>query len=340
MNSGRLMALLALVSMSLQVLGQDPEWDKLDNRACDRTCLITHIDNYTKAILAHDYSGLPFALAVRFTENTAQLDVGEGFLWRAELQETTFKYQVADPMVGQVANGMVLNIDGRPALVAVRLRIERGQIMEIEHMVDRNVAPEAMELLQTPVAYLSSDVSASERTPREVMIAAANAYFAALTGDNGKIAPFHEDCVRHENGYQTVNNDKPGRAAPSPALPNPETPMGRTFMKMSTMTCEEQVSTKIFSGIKKIWPRRVLIVDEQKGVVAAFPLFIHDGTRRTNETEGLPDMPNQSRLAMMLNMVTMESFAIRSGKIMHVEAFPFITFPYGLGDGWTVGSGR
>ena len=328
--------ILSLITCNL--CAQEREWDAAAYAHCDRACLIAHIDRYTDAILQKDRSRLPLALDTRFTENTAQLDVGEGYLWRAAVTATSFKYPVADPSTGQVAIGAVFNIEGRPALVAIRLKIERGQIMEIEHMVDRNVAPEAMELLQTPVKLLTSDVPESERSSREIMIAAANAYFAALTGDNGKIAPFHEDCVRHENGYRTVNNDKPGRAAPSPAIPPPDSMFG----KLSVMTCEEQVSTRIFSGIKKIWPRRILIVDEQTGVVAAFPLFIHDGTRRPVETVGLPAMPGGggNRLAMMLNMVTMESFAIRNGKILHVEAFPFITFPYGLGDGWTPGSGR
>ena len=43
---------------------------------------------------------------------------------------------------------------------------------------------------------------------------------------------------------------------------------------------------------------------------------------------------------MILNMVTMETFAIHNDKIYGVEAFPFVTFQYGLGDGWTPGKGR
>jgi hypothetical protein len=39
-------------------------------------------------------------------------------------------------------------------------------------------------------------------------------------------------------------------------------------------------------------------------------------------------------------VVTMETFAIRGGLIHHVEVFPFVTLPYGLGNGWTPGSGR
>jgi hypothetical protein len=323
--------------MAVNLSAQEPVWDAANYKDCDRACLVSSIDNYTGALIRKDQAGLPLALDTRFTENTAQLDVGEGFLWRGALAATGFNYHVADPVTGQVAVGAVFNIESRPALVAIRLKIERGRIMEIEHMVDRNVAPEAMELLQTPVPLLTSDVPAAERSSRAIMIGAANAYFAALTGDNGRIAPFDKECVRHENGYRTVNNKTPGRAAPSPAIPPPDSMFG----KLSMMTCEEQVSTRIFSGIKKIWPRRILIVDEQKGVVAAFPLFIHDGTRRPVETVGLPAAPGGgNRMAMMLNMVTMESFAVRNGRIMHVEAFPFVTFPYGLGNGWTPGSGR
>lgn len=51
------------------------------------------------------------------------------------------------------------------------------------------------------------------------MIRAANSYFDALEGDNGKIGAFADDCVRHENGDQTVNNPQPGgRMMPGPNL--------------------------------------------------------------------------------------------------------------------------
>jgi hypothetical protein len=58
------------------------------------------------------------------------------------------------------------------------------------------------------------------------------------------------------------------------------------------------------------------------------------------EIKDLPDMPPQRGLGMILNMVTMETFGIRNGKIHEVEAFPFITFGYGLGDGWTPAAAR
>ncbi len=78
-----------------------------------------------------------------------------------------------------------------------------------------------------------------------------------------------------------------------------------------------------------------MVVDEQKGLVAVFPLFVHDGTRRP--VEGAPP---QQGLGMVINLVTMETFGIRGGQIHEVEAFPFVTIPYGLGDGWTPAKAR
>jgi hypothetical protein len=315
-------------------------WDPNQVKPCDRSCLVQIIDNYVAALVKRDPASVPTSEETWYTENTARLSIGEGVLWRAKIEPTSFMIHAADPVFGQVAIQSVFNIEGRPALTVVRLKIERRHITEIEHLVDRNIAPEAMELLTTPRPGLVSDVSAADKTSREVMIWAVNSYFDGLTGDDGSITAFADECVRHENGYQTVKNEKPGRAAPSPALPNTNTPIGRAFSKLSMMTCGEQLTTGIFSGIKKIWPRRVLIVDEQKGIAAAFPLFVHDGTRRPVELKNLADLPPQRGLGMILNMVTMETFGIRGGKIREVEAAPFITFPYGLGDGWTPAAGR
>jgi hypothetical protein len=78
--------------------------------------------------------------------------------------------------------------------------------------------------------------------------------------------------------------------------------------------------------------RRALIIDEQKQTVGTFPLFVHDGTRRGAAADASP--------GMLQNLVTMETFSVRGGLIHHVEAAPFVTIPYGLGNGWTPGAGR
>lgn len=311
-----------------------PEWNPSMVKPCDRACLVGIMDGYMNAIFKHDPSQLPtLARDVRFTENSAQLDVGEGMLWRSKVEPTSFKIVVADPVFGQVAEQARVEINGEDSLIAVRLKIDRGQIQQIEQLYTRGVDKTAIPLLTTPRSAFVDDVPVSERTPREVMIWVANSYFDALEGDDGKIAALADDCVRHENGYQTVNNPPPGgRMMPSPRLPDPNTPQGQNQLKISMMTCSEQISTKILNFIKFIRPRRVLVVDEQKGVVATFPFFVEDGTRR--------GAPPDSPPAMMLNLDTMETFGIRGGQIHQIEAFPFVTLPYGLGNGWTEGSGH
>jgi hypothetical protein len=91
-------------------------------------------------------------------------------------------------------------------LVVVRLRIDRGEILEIEQLYDRDINDAAIPLLTTPRPGSVNDVPPPERASREVLIRAANSYFDSLEGDDGKIGAFADDCLRHENGYRTVNN--------------------------------------------------------------------------------------------------------------------------------------
>jgi len=304
---------------------------------CDRACLTAIGDQFLAAMEKQDMSGLPLAEQVFVTENSGRIALGEGVLWHAHIERTGFHVTVADPVSGQVAMQLVYNIEGRPAMVAIRLKVDRHMITEVEQLHDRNVAPQAMELLTTPRPTLLQDVAPRERASRDFLIYAAHAYFDALTGEDGSIAPFADDCVRHEQGYQTVANKTPGRGSPSPNLPDTSTEMGRIFSRLSTMTCAEQVDTGIFAGIKSIWPRR-MVVDEQKGLVAVFPLFVHDGTKRPVPADSIGG--SRPGIGMVINLVTMETFGIRGGKIHEVEAFPFVTIPYGLGDGWTPAPGR
>jgi hypothetical protein len=325
--------LLAGLSIN-SVCAGEPEWNPAALKECDRTCLITIMDGYMNAMFRHDPNAVPpLSVDVRMTENTAEMSVGEGLLWRQKVEPTSFKIYIADPVAGQVAQQARLRVGGRDTLVAVRLKIDRDKIQEIEQLYAQDVDKAAIQLLTTPLPILTTDVPAGEKTSRDILYRAANSYFDALEGDNGKIGAFANDCVRHENGYQTVNNPPPGgRMMPAPFIPTADTEQGREMLKFSMLTCAQQIDTKTFAYMKRIRPRRALIIDEQKGLVATFPLFVHDGTSRLAKPGSPP--------GMLLNLVTMETFAIRGGLIHHVEAFPFVTQPYGLGNGWTIGSGR
>src|SRR6185369_7957532 len=102
------------------------------------------------------------------TENAAEIEPGEGVLWRSKTEPTSFKFYAADPVAGQVAIGARLKVRGADTLVAVRLKIDRGKIQEIEQLQAGNVNAAALALLTTPVSFLTSDVPPAERLSRDL----------------------------------------------------------------------------------------------------------------------------------------------------------------------------
>ncbi|NLA75611.1 MAG: hypothetical protein GX846_09120, partial [Deltaproteobacteria bacterium] len=217
------------------LVGAEPEWDKVDKRECDRPCLVRIMDGYMNALFRQDKGIVPpLSMDLRMTENTGVMDVGEGVLWRTKTEPTGFNIYVADPVNGQVALQTRLIIGGRNALVAVRLKIDRGKIKEIEQLYDREIDDAAIPLLTTPVTLLTEDVPVEKRASRDMLYRVASTYFDALEGDNGKIGAFSDECVRHENGYRTVNNPPPGgRMMPAPFIPTADTEQGKEMLRFS-----------------------------------------------------------------------------------------------------------
>ena len=152
------------------VLAAEPEWSGSRVKECNRECLVGFMDGYLNAIYKHDPKAVPpLAIDVRMTENTGRMDVGEGMLWRSKVEATPFRIYTADPETGQVALQARLLIQGRSALVAIRLKVDRGQISEIEQLYDRNINDAAVPLLTTPRPGLVTDIPPRERSSREAL---------------------------------------------------------------------------------------------------------------------------------------------------------------------------
>ena len=149
----KLMAIACIVvcAMAEKAVAQEPAWNPLSIKECDRACLVQIMDGYMNAIYKHDPKLVPpLAKDVRMTENTGQIDVGEGVLWRSKVEPTSFKVYVADPVEGQVAIQTRLKVQGRDTLAAIRLKIDRGKILEIEQLHAGNINEAAITLLTTP----------------------------------------------------------------------------------------------------------------------------------------------------------------------------------------------
>jgi hypothetical protein len=300
-----------------------------ESKHCNRACMMALTDQYLAALVKHDPSGLPLSKGVRFTENTAEIRIGDGLWVGASEAPTTFKIYAIDPESNQVGFYGVMKENNRPLIIALRLKVVDGEITEIEHVLARNLRADRMQNLITPRAALLADVPPSERTPREDMINAANSYFEAIEHGDGEIAPFAEDCERHENGGQTTHNATP---VPWPVpMGSPEA--DHAMAVLGTLTCTAQVNSQILSFITRLWPRRLGLVDEQKGLVYAFPMFQHRGAVHTIKIKGVPGVDTIDMNGGTSNLQAGEIFKIRGGKIHEIEAMG-ASLPYGTKSPW------
>jgi hypothetical protein len=298
-----------------------------ETTACDRNCLTRMVDEYLAAMVKHDPAGLPLAPNDKFTENTGKIDVGDGLWVGASNVSTTFRIYAADPVSGQVGFMGVLKEFGKPVLLVLRLKVANGQITEIEHIVVRQVGgfgpygtPGHMNLETSRPAFAET-VPPSERVPREEMVRIANSYFDAIEQTNGKTAPFADDCVRHENGAQTTTWDTPDPLAD--AVTN----------AISALGCASQIDSGELSYITRIQPRRLLIVDEEKGLVFSFPMFVHRAVVRSVKLTGVPGIQSHAKEFAPFTLLAGELFKIRGGKIHEIEAFG-TSMPNGIATGW------
>jgi hypothetical protein len=297
---------------------------------CDRACLRNIVDQYMAAMVKHDPTGLPLAPGYKYTENTAAIPIGDGLWVGASEAPTTFTIYVLDPTSQQAGLFCVIKEFDKPLILALRLKIEDGKIAEIEHVIARNVRDTSIPNLTTPRPGLLETVPLAERVPRDEMVRIANSYFEAIEHSDGSLAPFADDCVRRENGMQTTSNTE---LTHDPSDP-PGSPIDPLHAQIRMKSCRDNINTRALSYITKIQPRRLVIVDEEKGLVLGFPMFVHRGNVRSIKIVGVPGLDTLPMKGLgTSDLEAGEMFKIRGGKIHEIEAMGFI-LPYGSKTGW------
>jgi hypothetical protein len=298
---------------------------------CDERCLTNMADEYIAAMVKHDPSGLPLAPGYKFTENTAAIQIGDGLWVGASEAPTTFKIYAADPESKQVGLYCVMKEFNKPIILALRLKVEMGKITEIEHVVVRDIRPVGMPNLVTPRPGLVETIPQSERVSRGEMYRIADSYFDSIEQSNGDLAPYADDCVRHENGMQTTSNTTPRPTPLDAATAGPAANPG--FAKLGALGCHDAMNTHVLSYITKIRPRRLIIIDEEKGLVFGFPMFVHRGNVRQIKIVGVPGVDTIPMNFGPIDLQAAEIFAIRNGKIHEIEAMGYL-LPYNSKTGW------
>jgi len=285
-----------------------------ESGGCDRACLEGFVNRYLNALVAHDSSKLRLAKSVKFTEDGVRLKPGDG-LWATATGLGTYRLDFAEPEAGGAGAYAVIQENGTPAILWLRLKVVKHEITEIETLVARKQTTSLLNTnnLTTPPAIFTEDVPAADRPSREEMVAIVNKYFDGIEQGNGDIVPFDKDCVRIENGVQTCPSSASSR--------------------LGALSCGEQLSTKIFTYIQSVSPRQFPLVDRERGLVLARVRFNHPGSQQTVDVPGRGMMsmgafsqwPNSTQIA--------ELFKVQNRKIREVTAV-IVTGTYKAPTGW------
>jgi hypothetical protein len=295
--------------------GQARYWDRPG--PCDRACLTATLDDYLAALVAHDPAAVPLADTLRFVENTRSMRPGEGLWATASAVPSTFKVYVPDPVARQIGFIGMMEESGAPIQLGLRLEVDRGRIVEAEHLVVRNVRESSLANLRAPRPGLLATVPVAERLPRELMIVLGMTYYDSIEQSDGDATLFADDCERRENGMITAGGE------------------GLGLDGLPRRGCRDQMSSHTFDYIDSIDLRRVWIADEVTGLVFGLSQFRHsmrqkeftiigrDGTPTTREVDFDPfDLP------------AAHIFKIRDHRIHEIEALGFM-MPYMSKNGWS-----
>jgi len=279
------------------------------------------LEEYYAALAAGDPGRLPLAADARFTENGQELAIGTGLWATATGAADDRAVSVADQSAGQVAGwGMITEggpDGGNEALLGVRLRTTGKAISEVETLVirrapfGRTTFPDG---LYQPSPVVPDLLDRAQRGTREDLAAAANGYLDGVSNDDADLIPAADDCVRIENGLQTVLNPE-GAGFPSDL----------SFVEGLRLGVRAQVRTRAFRYIESIRDRHCLITDVERGLVLVRCFFDHPGQLRDADFESPIPTPN--------SMMIWELFKLSGGWIRRIEAIG-AAFPYGMRANW------
>jgi hypothetical protein len=280
---------------------------------CNRACLENLIDQYLKAVVAHDPSKVPLSEDVKYSENYQMLKLGDGF-WKTAEGIGNYRHIFADPEFGQVAMMGTMREAGTLILMSLRLRVELGRITEVESVYFKpggggpnNI--DAMDKYKPEDMWFKS-IPPAQRSTRQQIISVADGYFTGLQKNDGKgigntgTYPFTNDCHRIENGSPTTNVPRPANEPPG-------------TLNLFAMDCLSQFKMGLYYVVQSIHGRRYPLVDQERGVVWSHVVFdqgtvnsgvLSDGTKHSYRGFNRPS-----------SILVTEAFLIENSKIRRVE---------------------
>ena len=276
------------------------------------------LDLYFQALGQGDPGLLPLAPGARYTENGQEIPFGSGTWATVTAVAAERNIAVADHEQGQQAGWGMIAEAGAGVLAGVRLKADTsGLITEAESLIVRSPLFGRADFparLRQPSPLVRDVIDPAARSTRAKLKAAADAYFDGVQDDDADLIPAADDCLRIENGVQTVLN-------PAAAGLGPGSPLGEGI----AMGVREQMRVLGFPQIQRIRDRRYPVIDVERGLVLGLVFFDHPGPVRT--------APGPARFAAPNSYFIWELFKVSGGVIRHIEAI-MAMFPYGMRPGW------
>jgi hypothetical protein len=330
-NTARVTGFLGVVGFSMlasTVPTTSAASDAPQGAACDRACLDGIAEQYLAAMVAHDPSKAPLAPGARYTENGVELPLPDG-LWRTAQSVGSYRLFVTDPHQGSVGFFAKVQENGAPVLVGTRLKVVNGRITEMESIAARLGATvgggpsslaRADELGDHPRDAFLKTLPPERRRTRAQLAAIVNSYFTGIENNTGdKPPPFADDCMRLENGTRTS-----GRPTPQGATPGP-----------LNYSCKEAFHLGYYREDTRLRNRRVLAVDEERGLVYAGVYFDHDASLRSYQLKNGRTVTVRNTAPW--TWAIQELFEIDAdGHISQIEA-ALMSVPYGMRPSWSTG---
>ena len=275
------------------------------------------VDQYLEALIARDPGQAPLSPTVRYTENGQYLPVGDG-LWNTANARGSYSLYVADTVTNQIGFFGTIRENGTPAILGLRLKVVNRMISEIETFAVRSDSGALLlEALDGPNPVFLKKIPLSDRVSRDSLVVTANKYFTGLQGDDGYgDYPFTDDCNRLENGKLTTNN-----------------PTGKDMpFDIQALGPKAQFESGFFRFVTRIRDRRLVVVDEERGLVFAFAFFDHAGNiPEVTLTNGMKIPIGVSR---PWTWEIAELFKVEHGQLRQIEAL-YQEAPYGMNSGWS-----
>jgi hypothetical protein len=214
---------------------------------CTRDLLDNVLDDYFVALSAGDPSTLPLAANVKFTENAEETELGSTDFWQ-DAGDVAYSQRALDTEACTVAAQAVVPEGGVDLVIAVRIKLDGGEMTEIETIVFREgdytasysvpSNPQAIIDVADDIGW-HDEIPEAARTSRDELAAWIDKYFRAFP--NG-VCNVSDSCRRLENGGGDFDCDG-----------------------FSGCSAED-------SGADGMIPR-LIIVDEVRGIAAGFANF-------------------------------------------------------------------